>query len=247
LHHRHRRREERAGDNKVYVHGPTDNQGDIMSFSRQRHNGARGGLIVLHALATLWLLAPITAGADPVSDYFAGLKTFEADFTQRVVDSSGEVVQEAAGKVWISKPGRFRWDYRTPYPQLIVADGERLWNYDADLEQASITPISDTLANTPAMLLSGVRPLSEVMDTTPLDDDSEGLDWYRLDPRDHDAAVEAVRIGFRHGQLAVIEVRDGFGNQTRIRFTGVRLNQPIDPALFRLDLPPGTDVIGDLP
>ncbi len=203
----------------------------------------RAGRRVLPLLACLLLAAP--AVADPVGDFFARLDSFEATFTQRVVDAGGELVQESSGEVWISKPGRFRWDYRSPYRQLIVADGERLWNYDVDLEQATVSAIDDTLTSTPAMLLSGARPLAEVMTVTSLPDQDDGLDWYRLDPRDADAAVEAVRIGFRNGELAVIEVRDSFGNRTRIRFSNIRINPPLDPALFRLELPPGTDVIGD--
>jgi outer membrane lipoprotein carrier protein len=197
----------------------------------------------LRILAMLWMLLPFTVTADQVSDYFGGLKTFEADFTQRVVDANGEILQDAGGEVWISKPGRFRWNYHTPYQQLIVADGEQLWNYDVDLEQASVSPVDDTLTSTPAMLLSGLRPLSEVMNTKSLGSE-DGLDRYQLDPKDHDAAVELVTIGFRNKQLEVIEVRDGFGNQTQIRFTGIKLNQPLNPELFRITLPAGTDIIG---
>lgn len=192
------------------------------------------------------LMLPLAAGADPVSDYFAKLKTFEANFTQRVVDANGEVLQNTGGDVWISKPGRFRWKYHAPYQQIIVADGERMWNYDADLEQASVSPIDDTLTSTPAMLLSGLRPLSEVMESRTLDSEN-GVDWFQLEPKDQDTAVETVKIGLRDGQLEVIEVLDGFGNQTRIQFADIKLNRALDPALFRLELPPGTDVIGNTP
>jgi len=191
-------------------------------------------------------LFPFAVSADQVSDYFAGMETFEANFTQRVVDTNSEVLQKSSGEVWISKPGHFRWNYRRPYQQLIVSDGKQLWNYDEDLEQASVSPVDATLTSTPAMLLSGLRPLSEVMNTRPLGKEN-GRDWYRLEPKDQDAAVEAVRIGFLNGRLEVIEVRDSFGNQTRIQFTDIKLNQALDPALFRLELPPGTDVIGNPP
>lgn len=198
----------------------------------------------IFVLLGLWL--PFSVQADQVGDYFAGLKTFEASFTQHVVDANGETLQDASGEVWISTPGRFFWNYLKPYKQQIVSDGKQLWSFDADLEQASVSPVDDTLTSTPAMLLSGVRPLSEVMDTTPLGEES-GVDWFRLDPRSDDAAVETVRIGFRKGQLDAIEVRDGFGNQTRIQFADIKLNQSIDPALFQLEFPPGTDIIGNLP
>jgi len=197
-------------------------------------------------LATLALLLPFAVSADPVSDYFTGMETFEASFTQHVVDVDGEVLQDSSGEVWISKPGRFRWDYRKPYQQLIVSDGKQLWNYDADLEQASVSPVNDTLTSTPAMLLSGLRPLAEVTKVHALAKE-DGLDWFQLEPKDPDAAVEAVRIAFRDGELDSIEVRDSFDNRTRIQFSHIKLNPSLDPALFHLELPPGTDIIGKQP
>ncbi|MGD2074736.1 MAG: outer membrane lipoprotein chaperone LolA [Gammaproteobacteria bacterium] len=183
---------------------------------------------------------------DLVAEYFAGLNTFEAEFDQTVLDSNDELVQASEGRVWIRRPGRFRWDYRTPYRQLIVADGERLWTYDEDLEQATVEPVDEALSSTPAMLLSGFRPLEEVVRWADAGR-REGLRWYRLDPKENDAAVEEVNIGFQDRRLAVIEVRDGFGNHTRIQFSDIERDQPIDDDRFRLQLPPGTDVIGDAP
>ncbi len=211
--------------------------------------GLRLNRIVRGWSTALWLLVAVAmdaAAADLVSDYFSGLETFQSEFKQTVVDSSGEQVQSSEGTVWIQKPGRFRWDYRTPYRQLIVADGQRLWTYDEDLEQATVKAVDEALSSTPAMLLSGFRPLSEVM--TWRQDESEGDErWFTLDPRESDTAVETVRIAFENGQLSVIEVTDGFGNHTRIQFLQIRRNQTIDPALFQLQLPDGTDIIGDSP
>jgi outer membrane lipoprotein carrier protein len=183
---------------------------------------------------------------DRVADYFAGLESFQATFTQTVVDSGGEQLQRSEGSVWIERPGRFRWDYRTPYRQLIVADGERLWTYDEDLEQATVQRIDEALSSTPAMLLSGFRPLSEVMSWSAAEGDDPRLDWFRLEPRRADAAVEKIRIGFDGDQLAIIDVVDGLGNSTRIRFSAIVRNEPVDDSLFRLRLPEDTDIIGDV-
>ena len=197
----------------------------------------------------LWLLAgltPVVVQADLVSDYFSGLETIQADFVQTVVDSGGETVQDSQGHVWMQRPGRFRWDYRTPYHQLIVADGKRLWTYDEDLEQATVKDLDAALSSTPAMLLSGYRPLAEVMEWEP-DSDNDRYTWFRLHPKERDSAVEKVRIAFDGGELAIIEVVDGFGNHTRIRFSNMRRNQKLDDGLFQLKLPEGTDIIGAAP
>jgi len=99
--------------------------------------------------------------------------------------------------VWIERPGRFRWDYQTPYRQLIVADGKQLWTYDEDLEQATVKDLDAALSSTPAMLLSGYRPLSDVMVWEPdTDKDNDQYSWFRLHPKEKDSAVEKVRIGF---------------------------------------------------
>jgi len=197
----------------------------------------------------LWLLAgltPVVVQADLVSDYFSGLETIQADFVQTVVDSGGETVQDSQGHVWMQRPGRFRWDYRTPYHQLIVADGKRLWTYDEDLEQATVKDLDAALSSTPAMLLSGYRPLAEVMDWEP-DSDNDRYTWFRLHPKERDSAVEKVRIAFDGGELAIIEVVDGFGNHPRIRFSNMQRNGKLDEGLFQLKLPEGTDIIGAAP
>jgi outer membrane lipoprotein carrier protein len=186
------------------------------------------------------------SAADLISDYFSGLDSFQSRFSQTVEDSNGELVQEAQGRVWIQRPGRFRWDYETPYRQLIVADGERLWTYDEDLQQATVERVDAALSSTPAMLLSGFRPLEEVMRWSETGTRDDKI-WYRLDPKQKDAAVAEVQIAFDGGQLAIIEVRDGFGNHTRIRFSDITRNQAIHPGRFRIQLPPDTDIIGDTP
>ena len=205
--------------------------------------------LVYLSCAALWLAlfaSQRVCADDLVADYFSGLKTFQSQFIQTVIDSDGQQVQRSEGRVWIRKPGRFRWDYRTPYRQLIVADGKQLWTYDEDLEQATVKPVDEALSSTPAMLLSGFRPLSDVM-TWRQSDTENGERWFKLDPKQPDSAVESVRIGFENDQLFIIEVTDGFGNHTRIQFTEIKRNQAIDRDLFTLELPPDTDVIGDSP
>ena len=87
---------------------------------------------LVHLLCSaLWLAACANQRVfadDLVTDYFSGLDTFQSQFIQTVIDSDGQQIQRSEGTVWIRKPGRFRWDYQTPYRQLIVADGKQLWD-----------------------------------------------------------------------------------------------------------------------
>ena len=112
------------------------------------------------------------------------------------------MVRSAAGKLYLQKPGKFRWDYTEPSEQLILADGKQIWFYDKDLQQANVRNMDASLASTPAVLLSGGGSLSSQFDVTALPP-SGGLEWYQLIPKHPDTDFQLVRIGFRNGRLGL--------------------------------------------
>ena len=102
--------------------------------------------------------APAAADDDPVARvdaYLGSLKTLNAQFLQVVRGKEGQITDRATGTLAIARPNRFRWDYREPYSQTIVADGRKLWLYDPDLDQVTVRSLEQGLGATPAMLLSG--------------------------------------------------------------------------------------------
>jgi outer membrane lipoprotein-sorting protein len=99
-----------------------------------------------------------------VEKYLTGLATWSADFTQTIDDGNGKVLRSAAGKFYLQRPGKFRWDYTEPSEQLVLADGKQIWFYDKDLAQANVRDMDSTLASTPASLLSGVGSLVQQFD-----------------------------------------------------------------------------------
>src|SRR5262249_5714523 len=103
-----------------------------------------------------------------VDKYLNGVTTWSADFTQTIDDGHGKVTRSAAGKLYLQKPGKFRWDYSDPSEQLILADGKQIWFYDKDLQQANVRGMDASLANTPAVLLSGGGSVSTQFDVTAL-------------------------------------------------------------------------------
>jgi outer membrane lipoprotein carrier protein len=190
----------------------------------------------------LCLSGPVSAGGVPayVERFFTGLTTLQADFDQQVVDSRARTVQSSQGRLWIMRPGRFRWDYLEPYRQQLVADGERVWSYDEDLEQVTVQPADEVLTATPAMLLSGTRPLDEVFSIEEL-----GGDRVRLTPRNEDSNITTLTLAFADGALSRIEAHDTFGNTTTFSFSNVQRNPPIGQDIFRFEPPPGADVVGE--
>jgi len=171
--------------------------------------------------------------------FFKGLQTLQADFEQRVVDEQGRLQQSSRGHMWIMRPGRFRWDYEEPYHQQIVADGTRLWSYDEDLEQVTVQAAGEVLTATPAMLLSGERPLEEVFQ---LETGGEGI---RLLPRTDDSNITILTLYLNNGLLRRIVAQDTFGNTTTFDFSRLERNPALSAELFVFVPPPGADVVGD--
>ena len=183
------------------------------------------------------LLLPALSWAGQFERFFDGLTGFAADFEQTVLDAQDQTLQQSAGTVAILRPDRFRWDYIRPYRQLLLGDGRTLWSYDADLEQATAADQQAALAGTPAVLLA-----SELFELVRRDQ-VDGGELVVLAARDPDSPWRRVLLAFSAGVLTGMELGDGFGRTTRIHFRNPRRNPPLDPAGFRFEPPPGTDVI----
>jgi outer membrane lipoprotein carrier protein len=185
----------------------------------------------------------VGTGESLLRDHLSEVRTLRASFTQTVMDSDRQLLQEASGTLAVHRPGKFRWDYREPSAQVIVADGERVWMYDEELGQVTVRPLSATLGTTPAMLLSGADELGDGTIMHELGE-VDGVVWVGIAPELDDTDFESVRIGFIDGQLAVMELVDAFGQTTRIDFEDVEVNVTIEAGAFEFTPPPGADVIG---
>ena len=179
-----------------------------------------------------------------VQTFFNNLDTLQADFHQQVRDGDNTVQQVSDGKVWIQRPGQFRWDYASPYRQQIVSDGERLWSYDEDLEQVTVQPIGEVLSATPAMLLGGSQPIEDIFTVEPLPT-SGNRQQVLLKPKSDDSNVTALLLDFTDGVISGIRAEDSFGNITTFTFSNLVRNRELDSVLFRFEPPAGVDIVGE--
>jgi outer membrane lipoprotein carrier protein len=166
-----------------------------------------------------------------------------------VTDANGKLIQQGQGEMMIARPGRFRWEYRRPYEQLIIADGHKLWVYDPELEQVTVKPVDEALGNTPALLLSGVHPLEQDFTVREARAPGDRLHWVELLPKAEDSQFERILLGFSGGQsggqLQQMALHDSFGQVTRLDFENMQRNLPLAPSLFRFEPPAGVDVVGE--
>ena len=198
-------------------------------------------------IALVVLAGAAQAGAREQLDSFTrGLKGLDGRFTQQVFDDNGRVRESSSGRVALSAPRLFRWEYEKPYPQLIVADGRTVWVYDPDLEQVSRRPQGSAEQDS---------PLAALIDPGRLDRDflvedggeSDGLQWLLLKPKQDadDAAFQSARLGLDASGLARMEIVDALGQRTGIRFSGWKRNPAFAADTFTYTPPAGVDVVGE--
>jgi len=206
-----------------------------------RANAAACLVVLLALLGT----APVLASpATQVEKYLNGLASWSADFQQTIDDGHGKVMRSAAGRLYLQRPGKFRWDYTQPSEQLVLADGKQIWFYDKDLAQANVRDMDASLASTPASLLSGSGSIASQFDVTALPAKA-GLEWFQLIPKHADTDFQLVRIGFdKRGELASMFLADKLNQVTQLTFSNPERNIKLAPDLFTFVPPPGVDVIG---
>lgn len=186
------------------------------------------------------------AGArDELARFTRGLKGLEGEFTQQVYDANGRRKESSAGKVAVSAPRLFRWEYTTPFVQLVVADGEKVWIYEPDLQQATVKPQGEEERNSPLVALFEPARLERQFDVSEDATPSDGLQWMTLTPKvDAEANFQVARLGFNGQGLARMEVVDLVGQKTEIRFGAWRRNPSFAAGTFQFKPGKDVDVVG---
>lgn len=199
------------------------------------------------ALATA--LTAHSGGLESLEAFVKSAKTGRADFSQVVTAPArdGQVARSktSSGSFEFSRPNRFKFVYKKPFEQSIVADGQTLWLFDVDLNQVTARKQAAVLASTPAALIASaadVKALEADFYLAPAPD-KDGLEWLLATPKAKDSSLQSVRVGFRNNALAVLEILDSFGQRSVMTFSGLQTNVALDAATFQFKPPAGADVI----
>jgi outer membrane lipoprotein carrier protein len=178
---------------------------------------------------------------DTLRAFIRDVNTGRAQFTQTVTSPDGAKKKVSSGSFEFSRPNRFRFAYVKPFEQLIVADGQKVWIYDADLNQASSRKFTSALGATPAALLAG-GSLDKDFDLAALPA-KDGLDWVQANPKTKDSAFKSVRVGFKGKDLAAVEIVDAFDQRSLLQFSQFNSGISFGADAFRFTPPAGADVI----
>ena len=198
------------------------------------------GIALLSSLSLLSLEARADA-VNTLKSFVRDVKSGRADFTQTVTSPDGAKKKVTSGQFEFARPNRFRFIYQKPFEQVIVGDGQKVWIYDADLNQASSRKIDAAIGATPAALLAG-GSLEKDFDLGPLPS-KDGLEWAQATPKAKEGTFKSVQIGFRGKDLAAVEIVDAFGQRSLLQFKGYTPNVEFGADAFRYTPPAGADVI----
>ena len=195
----------------------------------------------------------MAGGLDSLERFVKTVKTGRAEFIQVVTapakDAQAPRVKTSSGSFEFSRPNRFKFIYKKPFEQSIVADGQTLWLYDVDLNQVTARQQSQVLGSTPAALIAAAPDLRALQADFTLVDapDKEGLQWLSATPKAKDTQLQSVRVGFRVGdkadELAALEILDSFGQRSLLTFKHFEVNPAIPGSNFQFKPPAGADVM----
>lgn len=187
------------------------------------------------------------AGArEDLARFTNGLQGLEGHFAQQVSGPDGHIKETSTGTVAVSAPRLFRWEYVEPFEQLIVADGEKLWIYEPDLQQATVRAQGEDELNSPLVALFEPARLEQQFDLSEEAVPSDGLQWLTVTPKvDTEASFQMARLGFGPQGLERMQVLDLVGQKTEIRFEGWRRNPAFAAGTFQFKPGEGVDVVGE--
>ena len=195
-------------------------------------------------LATAVLAIACTAaqagGIDALKRFNDDADGISGTFTQTV--RSKNKTQSSSGSFKILRPGLFRWEYSKPYRQTIVGDGKTIWLYDTELKQVTKTDQNQAIGDSPAAILSNKTALDDSYSLKE-DGSKNGIDYVLATPKKNNAGYRFIRIGFKGSELAAMELKDSFGNQTAISFGSLNTKPNLSPSAFTFTPPKCVDVL----
>lgn len=203
-------------------------------------------LLFLFALLTTGVSADTkkhSQGEVYLEDFLANTQTLEATFQQTLRTHEGEVLQQTEGEFYLNRPGKFRWNYRSPYEQVIVSDGERVWIYDVELQQVTVQKQSASLPATPMALLEDSSTLHNDFNVTPLDE-NQGVYRLKLMSKSKESDFGEIVVGLDASGLRFMQLHDQFEQVTDIVFSDMHTNKKLSREIFEFIPPEGVDVFG---
>jgi outer membrane lipoprotein carrier protein len=190
--------------------------------------------------------------AHAVDDHYNHLRSLQADFTEIYRGEGAERVE--SGTLWLKKPRKMRWEYRSPKEKLFISDGQAVWFYlpaERQLRKTTLKKLDDL--RSPLAFLLGktkleneLRGLSKVVDQSPL---SPGNTLLRgvpqgIVPQSMAGQANEVQLEITPtNQIVRIVLLEADGATTEFRFAGWKENLELSDSRFQFTPPPGVETV----
>ena len=161
---------------------------------------------------------------------------------EQVIYAKSRQLSSSSGEMALQRPGRFLWNTKEPMPQQVIADGTRLWVYDIDLEQVTISAQKKGLGPTAALFLSDEKGSIE-RDFTVSMEKAEGDVVFHMNTKSTQANIHKMILRFRGKTLHAMDLFDQLGQRTHIVFKRPTMNLALPINLFKFNPPKGVDVV----
>jgi len=168
------------------------------------------------------------------------LTTMKAEFIQYELTQDNRKVDSNTGTVWMESPDHFRWEYKDPIEQLIVADGNQVWVYDEDLEQVTVKQ-QDNKLNPIYVIIND--ELSQQHYAIKYVTTDKQIDWISLTPREQSEEVKFVWLAVENNSISTIKVFNQFDQVMVFEFHQIEKNPTLENGLFQFTPAEGVDVI----
>jgi outer membrane lipoprotein carrier protein len=174
----------------------------------------------------------------------ADMDTLTADVTQLIIESDGGILEESEIRMKMKRPDGFYWETVAPFPELIVTDGQTLWNYQPDLEQVVIEDWDTERSELAAQLLNGeTENLALEYEIAMRDPSEESTVEFDLYPLDANSVYGMITLTFLSSNLDMIYIESTNGQKTVWRFLEQEKNLNIADEVFVFNPPAGIEVI----
>jgi outer membrane lipoprotein carrier protein len=204
---------------------------------------------ILFLCGAAWGQTEVGATAHAVDEHYNHLKTFKAAFTE-IYQGEG-ISRTESGTLWLKKPGRMRWEYRTPREKLFLIDSENAYFYVTGDRQARKTPVKNLDdIRSPLRYLLGKTKLEKELEALSLAPDVAPIQAgdlvLRGVPKVMKDRVSSVilEVSPEH-QIHRIVLHGVDGTVTDFRFSQMEENIPVQDSLFRFVPPPGVSTLED--
>ncbi len=185
-----------------------------------------------------------------VQETCARTQDLSAHFEQVATIKSLDQVQKAGGTLLLKRPGKMRWEYRTPEPRLFVTDGKTLWAYSPAEKQVVEQAVGQAFSSRlPLTILAGDCDLrkdfqvSEVTNAATRGSTTSAV--LDLTPKRPEAGIARMllEVNLRDSTVTRTTIFDSQGNTTVITLSEVKLNSGIADQQFTFTPPAGVTVV----